>query len=222
MKTITLALLLLIQCSFASNYLKEANELYSVEEYSEAIKFYQKAALEEEPEAFYQLGRIYYEGKVVPKDYNKAHKYLIASHLLDYQKATYNLGIFYGNKKTPFYDAKKSYKTFLFLAQRGHAKAQNRLGMYYTVGIGIEKDYKLAVQWFEKSAKQNFIEAQCNLAFMYASGKGVWQNMGRAHAFAKPGFQNGHPQCKKVWIDFNLAKYPEDKGFKFKFYNKPE
>ena len=93
--------------------------------------------------------------------------------------------------------------------------------MFLTSKVILEKDYKEAVKWYERASKQGYVNAQCNLAFMYASGKGVWQNMGRAHAFAKPGFKKGNPNCEKVWNDFNLEKYPEDKGFKFKFYNEP-
>jgi TPR repeat protein len=107
------------------------------------------------------------------------------------------------------------------LANQGHAGAQNRMGMFLLYGF-IQKDYVQAVKWFEKSSMQGYELANCHLAFMYASGKGVWQNLGRAHAFAKKGKDNGIKMCQKVWKDFKLFKYPEDKGWKFKFYNKPK
>ena len=206
----------------SASTIKDAKKAHKDGEFEKAFKLYKQAVLEDEPEAFYQLGKFYYEGKEVERDYHKAYKYLTAAHFLDYEKATYNLGIFYSKKNTPYHDYRKAFKTFLYLAQRGNDKAQNRVGMFYTFGMGMKKDYKEAVRWYEKSAKQHYVDAQCNLAFMYASGKGVWQNMGRAHAFARPGYEKGNRYCKKVWKDFKLKKYPEDKGWKLKFYNKPE
>ncbi|WP_428025303.1 tetratricopeptide repeat protein [Arcobacter sp.] len=188
---------------------------------TQQIKDYQDRALNDDPEAYFQLGKIYFEGKYVFKNYEKALEYFSAASHLGHIQGTYNLALFYLSKQTPFHDNKKALSYFLELARKGHAPSQNRIGMYLTSGIILEKDYKEAVKWFEASSKQGYVNAQCNLAFMYASGKGVWQNMGRAHAFAKPGYKKGYKLCKKVWDDFNLEKYPEDKGFKFKFYNEP-
>jgi TPR repeat protein len=190
-------------------------------EMAQKIKDYQEAALNDDPEAYFQLGKIYFEGKYVFKDYLKALEYFSAASYLGHIQGTYNLGLLYLSQKTPFHDAKRALSYFLELARKGHAPSQNRVGMYLTAGIILEKDFKEAVKWYEASSKQGYINAQCNLAFMYASGKGVWQNMGRAHAFAKPGYKKGYKLCVKVWEDFDLDKYPEDKGFKFKFYNEP-
>ncbi len=188
---------------------------------AQQIKEYTQEALNDNPEAYFQLGKIYFEGKLVFKDYKKALEYFSAASHLGHIQGTYNLALFYLSKKTPYHDAQKALSYFLELARKGHAPSQNRVGMYLTAGIILEKNFKDAVKWYEASSKQGYINAQCNLAFMYASGKGVWQNMGRAHAFAKPGYKKGYILCKKVWEDFDLEKYPEDKGFKFKFYNEP-
>jgi TPR repeat protein len=185
------------------------------------INNYEDAALKDDPEAYFELGKIYFEGKYVFKDYLKSLEYFSAASYLGSIKATYNLGLFYLSKQTDFYDPKKALSYFLELARKGHAPSENKVGIFLTNGIVLNKDYKEAVKWYEAASKQGYVEAQCNLAFMYASGKGVWQNMGRAHAFAKPGYEKGNKLCKKVWEDFNLSKYPEDKGFKFKFYNQP-
>ncbi|MGB9801374.1 MAG: tetratricopeptide repeat protein [Arcobacter sp.] len=197
--------------------LSTSEELKSIE----LINNYEESALKDDPDAFFELGKIYFEGKYVFKDYKKALEYFGAASYLGSIKGTYNLGLFYLSNQTNFYDPKKAFSYFLELARKGYAPAQNKVGMFLTTGIVIDKDYKEAVKWYEASSKQGYIQAQCNLAFMYASGKGVWQNMGRAHAFAKPGYNKGYSLCKKVWEDFNLAKYKEDKGFKFKFYNQP-
>ncbi len=209
---------------FASSALEIAQEAEQHQDFKKAIQYYKKAAFENDnAQAHYKLGIFYYEGKVVKRNFTQTYRSFTKASLLGHTKARYNLGIFYASKRTPYFDAQQAYKIFKELAVQGHAGAQNRIGMYLTFGFDdvIEKDYKKAIQWFEKSSKQGYVNAHCNLAYMYASGKGVWQNMGRAHAFAKEGYKKKNPLCNKVWREFNLQKYPEDKGFKLKFYNQP-
>ncbi|WP_419770162.1 MAG: tetratricopeptide repeat protein [Candidatus Marinarcus sp.] len=166
---------------------------------------------------FFEKGKKYYQ----QRNYSMAFEYFSKASDMGNQKAYYNLGVLYGNKYFNKKDYAKSYEIFYELAQKGYAPAQNKVGMYLTLGLSVEKDYKEAVKWYEKASKQNFITAQCNLAFMYASGKGVFPNLGRAHVFAKTGYEQGNPICVKAWNDFHLEKYAEDKGFKFNFYTKP-
>jgi len=180
-----------------------------------------KLAKQNDPEALFQLGKFYYEGKIVRKSYKKALQYLEKAHDLGYEKATYNLGIIYSNSRTPYHSYSKAYDIFIELAEKGNAAAQNRVGMFLTLGMGGPIDFKEAVKWYEKSSKQGYITAQCNLASMYAGGMGVFTNFGRAHAFAKKGKELRNPICLKVWRDYNLEKFNKDKGFKFKFYNQP-
>jgi len=190
-------------------------------EKEKSFSYYVQLAKKRDPAALFKLGKFYYEGRVVKRSYKKAFKYLTQSSLLDYKKATYNLGILYSNNKTIYHSYSKAYNIFHDLALEGHAGAQNKIGSFLTFGFGGPIDFKEAVKWFEKSSKQDYIPAQCNLATMYASGMGVFPNFGRAHVFAKKGKELKHPVCLKVWRDFNLGKYKQDKGFKFKFYTQP-
>ena len=171
--------------------------------------------------AYYEIAKAYYLGKVVKKNYNKAFYYFKKAHKFSHPKAKYNIGIIYANKNTPYYDLAESYDIFYKLSEEGNVAALNRLGMIYTFGIGKNKDYEKAINYYERASKKNNINAQCNLAFMYASGKGVFPNFGRAHAFAKNGKKLNNPICKKVWKTYNLGKYKIDKGWKFNFYTKP-
>lgn len=212
--------------SFASDFAQELYEIaqfaYSKKDYNKAIYYYKESAKENNDKAMLQLGKFYYEGMHVKKAYSKAYEYFTQASKKGNHQATYYLGILYSNKRTIYYDLQKAFSLFQSLESNNHAGALNRLGMFYTFGMGVtDKDYKKAVKLYERSSKQGFETAHCNLAYMYASGKGVWQNMGRAHAFAKVGMQNKNEICQNVWRIFNLSKYPEDKGWKFNFYNKP-
>lgn len=178
-------------------------------------------ALKDDSNAYVELGNINLEGKYVPKNFKNAANYFNAAYHLGNTTGAYNLALLYSDSNAPFYDAKKALSIFLELARKGHAPSQNKVGMFLASGTVLEKDFKEAVKWFELSSKQGYVEAQCNLAYMYATGQGVWQNLGRAHAFARPGYEKGDEVCKRVWEEFKLENYPEDKGFKFKFYNEP-
>jgi TPR repeat protein len=171
----------------------------------------------EKKDEYFEAGKEYYKKRIYALAYENFQK----AAQFGNDKALYNLGILYSNKNFHRQDPKKAYAIFDSLAKKNHAPSQNRMGMYYSLGVVVDKDYKLAVEYFEKSSKQGYITAQCNLAMMYASGKGVFPNFGRAHVFAKTGVEQGNPICKKVWEDYNLSKYPEDKSFKLNFYTKP-
>ncbi len=205
-----------------SSPLDIAQEAQKNNNMKKAYEFYKKAAQRKNETALFKLGSFYYKGIFVKKDYTKAKEYFQEASRLGHIKAFYNLGVLYSNKKSGFLNYTLAYKIFEGLAQEGYAPAQNRVGMFLSFGVGkLSKDYKKAVMWYEKASKQQFVPAQCNLAFMYASGKGVWTNFGRAHAFALDGKNKKNKICLKVWKDFNLGNYKEDKGWKFNFYNKP-
>lgn len=221
MKKIILVFLFFTNLLFADIY-ERAEKAEKNNDMNIAINLYKKSALENDnAKAFFKLGKIYNEGKHVKTNYSKAINYFSAGYYLKDVDSTYNLALLYANSKTKYQNLERSLSIFLELARNGHAASQNSVGMFLTNGIVLAKDFKEAVKWYELSSKQGYVNAQCNLAFMYASGKGVWQNLGRANAFAKNGYQNKNKLCTKVWNDFNLSNYPEDKAFKLKFYTKP-
>lgn len=187
----------------------------------EALSSYRTLAKQNDVKALFRLAMVYSKNKPFEKNLTKTHDLLKKASKLNYHKATYYLGKLYLSKKSPFYDLTDAYNSFLLAANENYAPAQNMIGQFLLSGILVDKDFKMAVKYFERAAKQNYINAQCNLSFMYASGKGVFPNLGRAHQFAKEGKEKGNKRCIKVWKDYKLANYPEDKGWKIGDYNKP-
>lgn len=216
-----IALTLLISSLQAMTFedAKNVEEEYGI---LKALSMYKSLAKDDDVKSIFYLAIIYSKNKPFKRNLTKTHDLLQKASQLNYHKATYYLGNLYLSKKSPYYDVKKAYNTFLIAANKNYAPAQNMIGQFLLVGTVVEKDYKLAVKYFEKASKQNYINAQCNLAFMYASGKGVFPNFGRANLFAKEGMKKGNKKCIKVWEEYNLEKYSEDKGWKFNFYTKPE
>lgn len=222
MKKILLVLTTIFTFSFGLELIDEARIYQEQGNIKEALDLYKIAASKQNEEAIIELGKIYYQGKVVKRDYKKAYRYFRKAHLLNNTEGSYYFAVLLSNKRSSYLDYEKSFEIFKALADNGNAKAQNRTGMFLAYGIGsIKKDYKKAVKYFEDSAKQKNLSGECNLAVMYASGKGVFPNFGRAHAFAKKGYEKKHPVCVSVWKKYKLYKYPEDKGFQFKSFTKP-
>lgn len=220
-----LTAILLFTSSFSSENINFdiAQKLEKKGDIKTALNYYFSLAKQRDDKALFQLGKIYFEGKVVKQSIAQAIKYLNQATVLGNIQAKYNLAILYASNKAKEYkDYNKAYELFLELANKGHAPSQNKIGLFLTYGIGgIEKDYIKAVKWFEASAKQCYEKAECNLAFMYVNGKGVWKNFGRAHTFAKKGYENGNKRCEAIWKKHHLYKYPIDKGFNFNFFVKP-
>ncbi|PLY08461.1 MAG: hypothetical protein C0625_02400 [Arcobacter sp.] len=200
---------------------QEAKEVEKKFGVMKSLRMYKILAEQDNVEAMFRLAQIYSSGKTIKRSISKAKDLLQRASNLNHHKSTYYLGKIYLSEKTPYYDLATAFNTFLKAANKGYAPAQNMIGQFLTKGIVVEKDYKMAVIYFERASKQDYVEAQCNLSFMYASGKGVFPNFGRANQFARKGLSLGNKKCKKVWEDYNLQKYDEDKGWKFNFYTKP-
>lgn len=220
MKIIVLAFILFINLLNAMTY-EEVKEFEKEHGTLKALGFYKELASNNDTNAMIRIAQIYANAQEVEQSFTTSYEYLQKAANLNDAQGLYYLGKFQLLKKTPYYNLTQAYNSFVKSSKLNYAPAQNMLGQFLVNGIVVEKDYKMAVKYFENASKQGLIDAQCNLAFMYASGKGVFTNFGRAHVFAKEGKEQGNKKCIKVWNDFNLGKYPEDKGFKFKFYTKP-
>lgn len=199
---------------YGNEFLKLALEEKQNNNHKQALELFYKVAKENNsPQAIYEIGKYFYEGKVVKRNFDKAKEFFERSANAGFVDAKYALGIFYFNKNNPYHNYKKSYDIFFELANENHAPSQNRLGMYLAFGLDMDKDYKEAVKWFQKSSDNGYLTGTCHLALMYASGKGVFPNMGRAKVLAQDGYNQKNPVCVHVWNTFNLGNFSEDKGF---------
>lgn len=133
----------------------------------------------------------------------------------------YEMAKHYSSKKSNDYDIKKAYNLLVENVNENHAKSQLLIGRFFLIGLAVDKDYEKALYYFKEASKQKEYTANCYISYMYASGKGVFPNFGRAHVFAKSEYNRGNKVCRKVWKDYNLKKYPKDKGWKIGDYNKP-
>lgn len=109
-------------------------------DYETAVAALQKAAIQGNLKADYQLGLLYLNGEGVAKDPAKA--------LEHFEEA--------GER----WAARLRYK-------EGYPEAQYMAGTLYRDGIGTGKDVDMALVWFERAAEQGHTEAQFALAELY-------------------------------------------------------
>lgn len=149
MKKFILCLLLLCPLAQAQAcYKKEMN-----------VEQLTQCANKDSVEAQYNLGVIYYQGKIVPQDYKKAFEWYSKAAKKGDTKSQYNLGWIYYQGNGVKQDYKKSFEWYLKVAQKGDVKAQHNIGWMFMEGKGAKKDKVLAYKWINIAASQGVLNS---------------------------------------------------------------
>uniref|UniRef100_A0AC34F9Z3 MYND-type domain-containing protein n=1 Tax=Panagrolaimus sp. ES5 TaxID=591445 RepID=A0AC34F9Z3_9BILA len=155
-----------------SDILKATNYMLGIggfeQNYTKAANFYERAALQGETEAMYNLGLLYQEGNGVKQDFDISMKWLMEAATADVS----------GYLQVP--------------GDISHA--QHTIAMRYHQGIGVPQDFKKAVYWYEKSLKNGYEGAASNLGMMYKNGEGVPRNSEKAFELFKFAAMAGDTQ----------------------------
>jgi TPR repeat protein len=138
-------------------------------------------AEQEDAEAQYFLGILYYNGAGVPQDYTEARRWLQMAAEQGYAEAQFLLGVLYYNGAGVPEDYTEARCWYQMAAEQGHAKAQYNLGGLYYNGAGVPQDYTEAGRWLQMAAEQGYAEAQYFLGGLYDLGLGVPEDYVLAH-----------------------------------------
>jgi TPR repeat protein len=148
--------------------------------YTEAVKWFRKAAEQNNAAAQDNLGQCYAAGEGVEQDYAGAAKWYRKAAEQNYVPAQYNLAVAYDNGLGVPNDDGEAAKWYQKAAEQNYAPAQFNLAQFYRAGRGITKDEAEATKWFQKAADQNFAKAEAALGFCYINGVGVEQDTSQA------------------------------------------
>ena len=163
--------------------------------YTEAAKWYRKAAEQGNADAQCNLGVLYEDGKGVTQNYSEAAKWYRMAANQGLADAQYFLSYLYeeGLGVTQSYSeaAKWSRKA----ADQGDADAQNDLGFMYEYGQGVTQSYSEAAKWYRKAADQGNANAQCNLGLLYYDGYGVTQSKTEAKKWLSKAAAQGNERA---------------------------
>jgi len=151
------------------------------QDYSEAAKWYRKAAKRGHACAKHRLGLMYEYSRGVPQDYVEAANWYRKAAEVGNPDGQFSLGLMYEFGRGVPQDYSEALKWYRNLANQGIAIAQAKLGQMYWDGKGVPQDYTEAVNWNRKAAEQGNASAQHNLGLMYAKGIGLSQDYVQAH-----------------------------------------
>lgn len=189
-----------------------AEENPNQEELKSAIQYLQKAADNEneickpiQALAQYALGKIYLEGKHIPKDIYKAIVYLTQSTEQENGWAAYKLGKLYLLGKDVSKDTGKAVTYLTKSAEQGNQFAQYILGKLYLLGKDVPKNRELAIKWLTLSAEQGNEYAQFFLDNMDKFREpSVALGISRLMYHVGRMFENNVPQTSRSAIEFKV------------------
>lgn len=158
---------------------QKGEESEAREDYTQAFKWYRKAAEQGNASAQVNLGAMYAEGRGVPQDFREALSWYHKAAKQGDDAAAFNLGVMYVEGQGVARDLRKAMKWYRQAADRENALAQFNLGTMYEQSADA-LSLREAVAWYRKAALHGYAPAQVNLAVMYVDGRGVRQDFQEA------------------------------------------
>lgn len=149
-----------------------------VQDFEEAFKWINKAALGGNCDAQYYLGNCYMQGQGVSQNYMEAVKWYREASERGHAAAQNAIGCMYKNGMGVIHDYKEAMAWFIKSAERHNSDACVELGIMYYNGLGGTKDYVKAANWFGKETADP--RAAYYLGQMYENGYGVKRDSGKA------------------------------------------
>ena len=126
----------------------------------EAVKWYRKAAEQNNAKAQNNLGVCYASGLGVAKDEAEAARWFRKAAEQNCAAAQLNLGWCYANVLGAAHDYVEAVKWFRKAAEQNDADAQFLLGGYYNYGKGVAKDEVEAYKWYLLASAQGNKDAK--------------------------------------------------------------
>jgi TPR repeat protein len=108
-----------------------ANGAEGLGDYSEALKWYRKAADTDNAEARYRIAEMYLYGHGVTEDLDEAISWFRQAAQLGYLEAAEKLGRLYEYESPAVLNQDEAMKWYRFAATRGHSSSQVQLGFIY-------------------------------------------------------------------------------------------
>jgi|GEM_PF-4070283 len=140
------------------------------------------AAMEQDqPHAYFEVGRHYRQGKCVEQDDVKAREYYEKSAAFSFPAALSQLGEMLCDGLGGEADCERGMQLLLAADKLGLIEANRMLAYNYVAGRGTEQDYTKAVEAYRKSIEiMNDPHAAYELAKLYADGDGPDHDYGYA------------------------------------------
>jgi len=142
----------------------------------QALDWYQRAAAQDLPDAVNNLGAMYYDGRIVPRDVDEAAKLYRRAATLGSAAGRYNLGLLIVQGRAEG-TSNEGVDLIREAATQGLANAQAQLGRMYFDGRLVRVNHQEAAHWFALAAAQGQAWSQYFYADMLRSGDGTGRDL---------------------------------------------
>jgi hypothetical protein len=171
-----------------------------------------------EPEAQYQLGRLYESGAGVPQDDSLAASWLSRAAQQDHLEAEVSLAGLYMSGRGVRRDSTEAARRFRHAAERGHPWAQFWMTASFFrawKSTGDSTAIAEALRWLRAACDQGLPVAEFSLGSMYRSGDGVpedsaqairWLTAAADHHFRAAQSMLATMYCTQDWVPAQRAE----------------
>ncbi len=124
----------------------------TAQNFTEAMRWYQRSATRGFAQAQYRLGTLYERGLGAPMDLGRARVWYQRAAEQGNVKSMHNLAVLSAGRENGTPDYSAAARWFRAAAERGLADSQFNVGVLHESGLGVEKDMKQAYKWFMLAA----------------------------------------------------------------------
>lgn len=150
--------------------LEDGRQAYQAQRYQDAMQHWQSLAEENHPDALFNIGLLYMQGRGVEHDDRAAMDWFKRAAQHGSVDAAYNLGVLYADGRGVYPSNKDALYWWQQAAEVGHAESQYNLGVMYAYGRGTGYQPQEAIAWWTKAAQQGHPDAIEALARTYEEG----------------------------------------------------
>lgn len=189
-----------------------ANGLGVPENAEMAAQWYRRALANEQPDAAYNLGLLYKDGRL-PNDPAEQRRLFGLGALAGIPQAMTEFALMLRNSQGGPRDLEGSLAWLIKAAEAGDAQGQNRLASILFNGLGVPADPARGMDWWEKAAEQDYPAAINNFATYLAVGRGRPADPARARALLEKLSGDGVARTTfrlGLWYETGYAGTPKD------------
>jgi localization factor PodJL len=147
------------------------------------------------PQAAYELGLAYMEGRGVAKDLELSATWINRAADLGDPGAEFLVGSSFYAGVGVDQDIPRGLMFLERAAEQGHPRAQFLLGQAYVDGIGVDANPEWAARWYGKAARGGHPQAQYAFGVMFESGLGLPKSSRRAYQWFDLAANNNYEKA---------------------------
>ncbi len=167
-------------------------------DYTEAVKWYSRAAELGYVDAYSLLGTCYFWGSGVEKNEAEAVKWYSKAAQKGDASAQNGLAVCYFEGRGVTENEAEAIKLWRKSADHGNTLAFYNLGECYEEGSGLPQSDKKAVKYYKVAAKQGVTSAQYVLGKAYESGRGVEESRNKAAKWYRKAAEHGDVKAQEA------------------------